>query len=253
MPTDLTVPGSLNAQLQTVSDQTGNASALQLATSSVAISSTGSTTASTPPALGVNATNTNTSAGIAMSVGGLSTWGIFLRTNQGSGNWLELTANNGAVRHSWSDGNYTATGNLTVQGPTITFSGLANLPSSGTVDLAVNSAGVVSTQTSSARFKEQVEPLTTDFDAIMRLEPRTFVYRGTSDRTIGYTAEEVAEHELPGLVSYDAEGRPLTVHYKLLPVYLLEVIKRQQATLQTLQEQVSALLGGSPAAEAAGG
>lgn len=247
MSLDLTVASPISATLQPVSDQQENSSALSLASGSVAITSGGGA-----PALIVNASDADTSAGITLQIGG-GAWGIYLQTNQGSGNWLELTDLAGNVQHSWQAGNYTATGNLTVQGGTISFPNLASLPSAGTVDLVINAQGVVSTQTSSTRFKGQVEPLATDFDAIMRLEPRTFVYAGTSDRSIGYTAEEVAEHDLPGLVSYDAEGRPLGVQYKLLPVYLLEVIKRQQAALQTLQEQVGALLGANPAPAAARG
>lgn len=116
-------------------------------------------------------------------------------------------------------------------------------PTSGTVDLVIDGAGYVSPQSSSARFKEDIQPLCDDFHKVLLLEPRSFAYKDTGARGIGYTAEEVAEAELHNLVAYDADGKPLGVHYKMLSVYLLELLKEQQAALAEVRSEVAALKG----------
>lgn len=62
-------------------------------------------------------------------------------------------------------------------------------------------------------------------------------------RGIGYTAEEVDAADLHNLVAYDDEGKPLGVHYKMLSIYLLELLKEQQATLAEVQAKIATLKG----------
>jgi hypothetical protein len=116
-------------------------------------------------------------------------------------------------------------------------------PSSGTVDLVIDGNGNVSPQNSSARFKEDISPLQDDFHKVLLLEPRSFAYRDTGARGIGYTAEEVDAADLHNLVAYDDEGKPLGVHYKMLSIYLLELLKEQQATLAEMQAEIAAFKG----------
>ena len=137
---------------------------------------------------------------------------------------------------------------------TLSYSGamalplLPNLPASGTADLTVDSQGNVTPQTSSARFKESIEPLRDDFEKLLLLQPRSFVYRDTGDRGIGYTAEEVAQAGLDNLVGFDSDGQPLSVHYKMLSVYLLELVRSQGGQLAALRAEVEGLKGhGRPA------
>ena len=70
---------------------------------------------------------------------------------------------------------------------------LLQQPTGSTVDLVIDSSGNVSPQNSSARFKEDIRPLQDDFHKVLLLEPRSFSYKETGARGIGYTAEEVAE------------------------------------------------------------
>lgn len=116
-------------------------------------------------------------------------------------------------------------------------------PSGGTVDLVIDGAGNVTPQNSSARFKEDIQPLQDDFHKVLLLEPRSFAYKDTGARGIGYTAEEVAAADLDNLVAYDADGKPLGVHYKMLSIYLLELLKEQQAALAEVQAEVAMLKG----------
>lgn len=121
---------------------------------------------------------------------------------------------------------------------TIAFPSMPNLPSSGTVDLVIDPSGNVTTQMSTLRVKDNVEPLNDDFHKILALEPKSFRYKDTGFRGIGYAAEEADQLELSDLVSYDGEGRPLTINYKLIPIYLLEILKKQDKTIQALQEEI---------------
>lgn len=123
----------------------------------------------------------------------------------------------------------------------VAFPTMQNLPSTGTADLTINASGAVAPQTSSARFKENIEPLAADFERILALEPKAFCDVGTGDRGIGYVAEDVAALRLTDLVSVDGSGQPLSVHYKLIPIYLLELLKAQQRTIEMLRDDVREL------------
>lgn len=114
-------------------------------------------------------------------------------------------------------------------------------PGGGTVDLVIDGNGNVSPQNSSARFKEDIRPLQDDFHKVLLLEPRAFAYKDTGARGIGYTAEEVDAADLHNLVAYDDEGKPLGVHYKMLSIYLLELLKEQRAALAEVQAEVAVL------------
>ena len=114
---------------------------------------------------------------------------------------------------------------------------LLQQPAGGTVDLVIDGNGNVSPQNSSARFKEDIHPLQDDFHKVLLLEPRAFAYKDTGARGIGYTAEEVDAADLHNLVAYDDEGKPLGVHYKMLSIYLLELVKEQRAALAELQAE----------------
>ena len=114
-------------------------------------------------------------------------------------------------------------------------------PAGGTVDLVIDGNGNVTPQNSSARFKEDIQPLQDNFHKVLLLEPRAFAYKDTGARGIGYTAEEVDAADLHNLVAYDDEGKPLGVHYKMLSIYLLELLKELRATVDEVQAEVAAL------------
>ena len=124
----------------------------------------------------------------------------------------------------------------------VAFPGLGQrLQPNTSTDLRIDSKGNIAPESSSLRFKEQVEPLNEDFQKILALQPKSFIYKETGVRGIGYAAEELDELELNNLVGYDTEGKPLTINYKLIPVYLLEVLKEQQKIIKELQTQVAEL------------
>jgi hypothetical protein len=109
--------------------------------------------------------------------------------------------------------------------------------------LAVNGAGndiVWATDaTSSERFKENIRPLEIDTGKIYDLEAKSFDFKDgvntlISDTTFGLIAEEVEQH-IPELLGYDEEGLPERMHYTMLPVLLLEEIKKLKERIEVLE------------------
>jgi len=92
---------------------------------------------------------------------------------------------------------------------------------------------------SSARYKKNIADLNVNTKDVFELRPVTFQYRKTSDRGVGFIAEEVAEH-VSELVIYDRLGRPDAVKYDKLAVYLLEIVKDQQQRIEKLETALAA-------------
>jgi hypothetical protein len=229
MSIDLTVPNSLSSGLQPVQDQNGNSSALQLNSSGVvAIVGTGGRGATAGLSISTYPYTSPTQPDVQIVATDLSGWTANLAFQ---------------MMPQQSSPPKGATYNTVLQlggNGTVSMPSLPNLPS-GNTDLTINAKGVVSPQSSSARFKENIEPLQDDFEKLFRLQPRSFNYRDSGERGIGYTAEEVAQAGLDTLVANDAEGQPLTVHYKMLSVYMLELVRQQRGELAALRSEVDAL------------
>lgn len=106
--------------------------------------------------------------------------------------------------------------------------------------------------TSSVRFKENIQDYSVDPDGVLQLQPRKYDRKPTVDEEsgevregqkneYGLIAEEVAEH-LPEIVVRDRDGLIDSVRYDLLGVALLDVVKRQQEQIDGLHQVVEALL-----------
>jgi hypothetical protein len=95
--------------------------------------------------------------------------------------------------------------------------------------------------TSSRRNKDKIEPWTDDFYKILKLTPKTFVYKATGNKGIGYIAEDLDEIGLKALVTYNKDKQPDTIQYDKIPVYLLEVVKGQQKELASLKKELAEL------------
>jgi hypothetical protein len=77
---------------------------------------------------------------------------------------------------------------------------------------------------------------------VMALRPVTFTYTEdiTNTEQFGLIAEEV-EKVFPAIVVYDENGNPLSVQYHILPVLLLNEIKKQQNMIDILQAKTDDL------------
>ena len=108
----------------------------------------------------------------------------------------------------------------------------------------VDTTGHLGTATSSARFKEAIEPMDKASEAILALKPVTFRYKHDLDPTgipqFGLVAEQV-EKVNPDLVARDEQGKPYTVRYEAVNAMLLNEFLKEHQTVQELKKHVAEL------------
>jgi hypothetical protein len=113
------------------------------------------------------------------------------------------------------------------------------------VPVFVNANGRLGTFTSSARFKERIEPMDKASEAILALKPVTFRYKQDIDPDgipqFGLVAEEV-EKVNPDLVVRDADGKPYTVRYEAVNAMLLNEFLKEHKTVGELEATVANLV-----------
>jgi len=146
---------------------------------------------------------------------------------------------NGADRLTIQD----ATGNVGVgatdPGQKLDVNGIVRIRSWGlthTHDVQVNADGDLCKVSSSRRYKKNIRELESHPDKILTLEPVSFEWKTTSEKSVGLIAEDV-DQLIPELVGYDKEGRPDAVRYELLSLYVLEVVKKQAQAMKELKAE----------------
>lgn len=106
----------------------------------------------------------------------------------------------------------------------------------------VDSSGQLGTLTSSARFKEAIQPMDEASGAILTLQPVTFRYKKELDPEgipqFGLVAEEVAKVN-PDLVARDEQGQPYTVRYEALNAMLLNEFLKEHHKVEGLERIVT--------------
>ncbi|MBU2541144.1 MAG: tail fiber domain-containing protein [Candidatus Omnitrophica bacterium] len=95
---------------------------------------------------------------------------------------------------------------------------------------------------SSKRYKNNIQNLIVDTDAVLKLNPVKFNWKSTGKAGVGLIAEDVNEI-IPDLVIYNKEGMPESVRYDKVAIYLLEVVKELKAGNDELQKRVEVLEG----------
>jgi trimeric autotransporter adhesin len=122
------------------------------------------------------------------------------------------------------------------------------------VAVIVGADSHLGTTTSSARYKESIQPMDNASEAILALKPVTFRYKHELDPKgtpqFGLVAEQV-EKVNPDLVARDEQGKPYTVRYDAVNAMLLnEFLKEhrkneeQEVTIARQQKQIDALNAG---------
>ena len=120
---------------------------------------------------------------------------------------------------------------------------------SGNADLRINTiTGIVTFDSSSRKFKENIVDLALDTTKIHNLRPVSFKFKDSivkdddgniletavGENSLGYIAEEV--HDIiPELVGYDANNDPISFNYKLLTVLLVEEVKKLRIEVDALK------------------
>jgi len=124
------------------------------------------------------------------------------------------------------------------------IAGINGQIASGGAQVFITGNGKLGTLTSSARFKEDIEPMADASESILALKPVTFRYRGEIDPEaipqFGLVAEDV-EKVNPDLVARDREGKPYSVRYEAVNAMLLNEFLKEHRKVQEqehkLQEQ----------------
>lgn len=106
--------------------------------------------------------------------------------------------------------------------------------------------------TSSARYKSDIEPATVDTAAMRRVEIVTYVHEDGGGRVeLGGIAEQVAEQGLEHLVIRDPEGRPDAIDRAAFAFGVLALAQEQADRLDEQAEQIAALTARLDALEGA--
>jgi hypothetical protein len=167
-----------------------------------------------------------------------------------------------AAGHTWSittDGNGNGSGEFFLKDsafPTNSLSltsagsGNSSLFIDGTIALSlltggqqavcINSGtvGILSTCSSSLRYKKDIEPFASGMNLLNKLQPITFRWKSNDAADLGFGAEDVAKVE-PLLVTHNAKGEVEGVKYDRITAVLVNAIKEQQAQIEALQKKVS--------------
>ena len=134
------------------------------------------------------------------------------------------------------------------------MAGIYGVTSSNGAAVYINPSGQLGTAPSSARFKEEIEPMDKASEAILGLRPVTFRYKKEIDPDstpqFGLVAEQV-EKVNPDLVARDSKGKVYTVRYDAVNAMLLNEFLKEHHQVQDLkaivasqQKQIEALTAG---------
>ena len=126
----------------------------------------------------------------------------------------------------------------TSPGTKLAVVGLSGTTSGSYMRYLTDGTGRVFYYSSSARYKEDIQPLKDDFNKIFEAEPKSFIDKVTGERNIGYIAEEFDALGLNNLVGYK-DGKPDSIKYELICLYLLEVMKDQKRQIDELKTQLN--------------
>ena len=91
------------------------------------------------------------------------------------------------------------------------------------------------TNPSSAEYKKDIEPVDLDAERILKLSPRSYIWKNNDKEDFGYIAEEVKEI-VPEL--YRDDGTTKGYDVAKLPFYIIEIIKDQDSQIKELQTKM---------------
>lgn len=141
----------------------------------------------------------------------------------------------------WDEGNKRLGIGTRFPGSKLTVAGLES--GTGTA-LVIDSSGNIFKNSSSKRYKDDINHLQTNSLTLLNASPVSFRYNGTDMYDIGFIAEDFDALGLKDLVIYDKEGKPDAIKYDKLSIYILEIVKQQQEALKTLEETLVTIKAG---------
>jgi hypothetical protein len=124
------------------------------------------------------------------------------------------------------------------------IAGIHGAALAGGGQVVVNSLGQLGRAASSERFKEEIQPIGNQSEAIFALRPVTFRYKREIDPQgvlqFGLVAEEV-EKVNPDLVVRDSEGKAHTARYDVVNAMLLNEFLKQHRRVSDVKSRVAQL------------
>lgn len=117
---------------------------------------------------------------------------------------------------------------------------LRGITSGNGTTVVADSNGKLWKQSSSLRYKRNVNDMSDAGASVLSLRPVSFEWNAGGETEIGLIAEEVAE-VLPDLVICDGDGHPDAVKYDKLSLHLLGVIRTQRSELAKQRGEIDAL------------
>ena len=178
-------------------------------------------------AIGYNAGGNLSTGGSNIMIGSLAGSGL----TTGSGN-IYISVNAGAGGEAVTTRIGTLQTRCFIAGIRGVTTGNANA-----VAVLIDSNGQLGTVSSSEKVKHHIEDMAGQSSDVLNLRPVTFIYNEDKSNTkqYGLIAEEVDE-VFPGIVVHDQNGQPETVQYHVLPVLLLNEMKKQGVLIEELKE-----------------
>lgn len=163
-----------------------------------------------------------------------------------NGNTLSIGGNGGTDPASGAI-NINSSGGVAI--PSMTSSAQTNVVCYNTgTGLLTYQAFATGCVTSSERFKDNIEPLSSSeaLATIRALRPVAYSYRPEADlgkdRHMGFTAEQVASVD-PELATYDSDGKPRAVKYQEMSPRIVAAIQEQQKQINALRARRWCLAG----------
>jgi len=124
------------------------------------------------------------------------------------------------------------------------IAGINGVTVAGGIGVIVDSSGHLGTSTSSARYKENIQPMDKASEAILSLHPVTFRYKKELDPKaipqFGLVAEQVEKVD-SDLVARDNQGKPYSVRYEAVNAMLLNEFLKEHKAFVDEQRKVQEL------------
>jgi hypothetical protein len=120
--------------------------------------------------------------------------------------------------------------------------GINGVTVSSGVAVVVDKMGQLGVMTSSARFKDDIQPMKDASDVLLSLQPVTFRYKKELDSLgtpqFGLVAEQVAKVD-PDLVARDDSGQPYAVRYEAVNAMLLNEFLKEHRKVEALENRLA--------------
>lgn len=196
-------------------------------------------------ALSANTTGNNNTAYGYNTLSACTTGSGNIALGSGAGGVLTTGSNNiyiGTNAASASESGMVRIGGASQTACFIPTIGTVTLSLSATAVLIDSSTGKLGILVSSEKFKNNIANMGDASHDVLKLRPVTFNYKDDQFNTqqFGLIAEEV-DKIFPAIVLYDENGEPKSVQYHVLPVLLLNEMKRQQEVINKQEDSIAKL------------